>query len=414
MLHVLPLDQQSAGTLNHDTASVMATALDISWTKQMKELLTCSICDETLEEPRTLGCFHSFCKKCLAKYVESQRKITKKDRMFDCPLCRTQFQLKQEESVDQIRPCFFINNLLEMLSIQERASQIKCEACKSDVSAVSRCIECERYLCGNCLTTHNNWPDFNNHDVLTLEELAKPENQCKAKAKPRCIKKGHGNKPLEIYCTTCNELACLTCVVLDHPKPDHECEPIDVVANRQKEALKRTSAILQTKSDEGHDALKKIRKASENMKANTRKAKDDVLHQKKEILEAFTEKLEHTIQAFIVEVDRKHNELNQKLSKQHHDMELYVEKVNGSLEFVKNIIEKGSNEDILSLGNEIKENASDIEKKCPKMMNPVHSGYFVYQQIKSAENIVEKVDLQELGKVGKFAFSVNDCSCDCC
>ena len=387
----------------------MVTAPDNSLTKQMEELLTCCICDETLKEPKTLGCFHSFCKKCLAEYVESKRKKSEKghEHLFDCPLCRTQFQLKQGESVDQIRPCFFINNLLEMLSIQQQLSHIQCDVCKSNVSGLSKCIECERYLCGNCLTTHNNWPDFKNHDVLTLEELAKPENQSKAKAKPRCNKKGHGNNPLEFFCNTCNELACLTCVVLDHPKPNHECESIDVVANRRKEALKTTSAILQRKSDVGHDALKKIKQASQNIKASKKKAKDDILQQKKEILEAFTKKLEQETQTLIVDVNRKHNEINQKLAQQHGDIKVYVDKVNGSFEFVKNIIEKGSNEDILSLGNEIKENAIEIEKRCPQMMRPVHCGYFEYQQMKSTENIVDQVDLKELGKVGKFAFLVN-------
>ena len=385
----------------------MATKPDVI--KEMKVLLTCCICNETLKEPKTLGCFHSYCKKCLGEYVESQRTKSDKDHkhLFDCPLCRTQFQLKQEESVDQIRPCFFINNLLEMLSIQERASQIQCEACKSDASAVSRCIECERYLCGICLTTHNNWLDFNNHDVLTLEELAKPENQSKAKAKPRCNKNGHGDNPLDLFCNTCNELACLTCVVLDHPNPNHDCEPIDVVANRQKEALKTTSATLKTKSDAVRDALTKIEEASKKMKVNYEKTKTEILHQKEEILDAFTKKLEHTMAPLIVELDRKHNEDNQKLSKQNDDINNYFKKVNGSLEFVKNIIEKGSNEDILSLRNEIKENASDIEKKCPKMMGPVHLGYFEYRQMKSTESIMDEVDLKEVGEVGKFAFLVN-------
>ena len=368
----------------------MATAPDICLSKQMKELLTCCVCDETLKEPRTLGCFHSFCKKCLAEYVESQRKKGEKDHkhLFDCPLCRTEFHLKQEESVDQIRPCFFINNLLEMLNILNQASEQACESCKSKVRVVSRCIECENYLCEKCLTVHKNWPAFSKHELLSLEELRKPENQSKGKAKSRCTKTGHGKKQLDFFCSTCDELACLTCVLLDHLKPKHSCQPIDLAANFQKETLKTTSGNLQRKSDAVHDTLKKIKEASE-------------------ILEAFTKKLENTTQALIVEVDRKHHEVNKKLSKQHDDMKVYAEKVNGSLEFAKNIIEKGSNEDILSLGNEIMQNAIDIDIECPKMMRPIHSGYFEYQQIKSApENIADKLDLKELGRVGKFVFLV--------
>ena len=242
----------------------MATAPDTSFHKQVEKLLTCCICDETLKEPRTLGCFHSFCKKCLGEYVESQRtKKAKKGRehMFECPLCRTQFQLKQEESVDQIRQCFFINNLLELLRIQKRASQISCDSCKGKVIVVSRCVECEDFFCKNCLIPHNNLPKFAKHVTLTLEELAKPENQSKAKPIPRCDKEGHQNKRLDYYCNYCNELACKNCVLLDHKEAEHVCQPTSVLGKKQKEALKPTSASLQKLSDESQNALEKIKQA---------------------------------------------------------------------------------------------------------------------------------------------------------
>ena len=387
----------------------MATAPDTSFHKQVKKLLTCCICDETVKEPRTLGCFHSYCKKCLAKYVESQRKKAEKGRehMFECPLCRTQFQLKQEESVDQIRQCFFINNLFEMLRIQERASQISCDSCKGKVIVVSRCIKCEKFFCQNCLTAHNTLPMFAKHVTLTLEELAKPENQSKAKPIPRCDKEGHQNKRLDYYCNYCNELVCKNCVILDHKEAEHVCQPTNVLGKQQKEALKPTSASLQKLYDESQRALKKIKQASKNLETCNKMVKNAILPQERKILEAFTRKLKHATAALIVDVDRKHNEINQKLVKQHDDMKNYVEKVNGSLEFVKNIIEKGSNEHILSLGNEIKDNASDIEKKCPKMMRPVHCGYLEYRQTKSTHNIVDQVDLKELGKVCKFDSLMN-------
>ena len=291
-----------------------------------------------------------------------------------------------------------------MLRIQERASQISCDSCKGKVIVVSRCVECEDFFCQNCLTAHNNLPKFAKHVTLTLEELAKPENQSKAKPIPRCVKVGHQNKRLDYYCNYCNELACKNCVLLDHKEAEHVCQPTSVLGKQQKEALKRTSASLQKLSDESQNDLEKVKQASKNLEIRNKMAKNAILQQEREILEAFTKKLRHTTAALIVDVDRKHNEINQKLVKQHDDMKVYVEKVNGSLEFLKNIIEKGSNEDILSFGNEINENASDMEKKCPKMMRPVHSGYFEYKQTKSTENVVDKVDLTELGEVGEFAF----------
>ena len=33
-------------------------------------LLTCTMCSETLNEPRSLPCLHNFCKVCLGKYIK--------------------------------------------------------------------------------------------------------------------------------------------------------------------------------------------------------------------------------------------------------------------------------------------------------------------------------------------------------
>ena len=384
----------------------MASAPDPAPVKRMEELLTCCVCKETLNEPTTLPCFHSFCKKCLARYVEIQRDDARREaraeHLFKCPTCRTQFQLRQTQSVERLPSNHFINNLLDILKIQQEAQNLPCESCNGQLPAECRCVQCESYLCKICLKTHNNWPAFKRHDVLTLEELAKPENQAKAKAKPRCHKDGHENKPLEYYCKTCQQLACITCVLLDHPKPEHDCKPIIVVAEEKKQALVTTSAMLQEKSVEGQNALQKIKRASQNLKDNDKRAKNAILQQEKEILEEITKKLKRNTAALIDEVDRKRNEVNQKLVKQQDDMKAYVEKVNGSLKFAKNIIEKGSNEEIITLGDEVKSNANNIEKEHLKSMWPVHNGFFEYQQKKSTKNIVDILDLKGLGEIGKF------------
>ena len=384
----------------------MASATDPAPLKRMEELLTCCVCKETLNEPTTLSCFHSFCKKCLARYIEIQRDDARREgraeHLFKCPTCRTQFQLRQTQSMERLPSNHFINNLLDILTIQQEAQKLPCESCNGQSPAKCRCVDCESYLCKNCLIMHNNCKVFKSHDVLTLEELAKPENQAKAKGKPRCHKDGHENRSLDYYCKTCQQLACITCILLDHPKPEHDCKPISVVAEEQKQALVTTSAMLQEKSVEGQNALQKIERASGNLQDNTKKAKDAILKQEKEILAEFANKLKRNTAALIDEVNKKHNEVNQKLVKQHDDMKAYVEKVNGSLKFAKNIIEKGSNEEIITLGDEVKSNANNIEKELPKSMLPVHNGFFEYQQEKSTKNIVDILHLKDLGEIGKF------------
>ena len=58
--------------------------------------VTCSICLETSQDPRTLPCCHSFCQCCLDKFVKGQREKAKGKviELFNCPECRTQFEPK--------------------------------------------------------------------------------------------------------------------------------------------------------------------------------------------------------------------------------------------------------------------------------------------------------------------------------
>lgn len=61
--------------------------------------------------------------------------------------------------------------------------------------------------------------------------------------------------------------------------------------------------------------------------------------------------------------------MNQKLLKQNDDMKAYHQKVNGSLDFAKNIIKKTSDDEILLHGKKIQLNAKNIKNKCPKIMS---------------------------------------------
>ena len=383
----------------------MATALDTISLRQMDNLLTCTVCKGSLKEPRSLPCFHSFCKHCLTKYVEIQcdqdQSKPSAQNSFKCPTCKTQFELRQNESVEGLPSNFFINNLLDILGIQEETQKLSCESCRAEIPAECRCTDCELYLCGNCWTAHNNWPDFRNHDVLTLKELTKPENQGKAKRKPCCQKHGHRNKPVEFFCNTCHELVCVNCALLDHPKPEHDFKPIELVADQHKEVLKTTSDILQKKYTASQDALEKIKATSQNLQTNTKKAKDGILHHEKVILEELTKKLKASTTVLLSHVDRHHNDVNHILSKQHDEMKNYVEKVNGSLDMAKNLIKKGSNEEILSFQNKIEENVKEIESECPKMMEPMHNGGIQYQG-KATKCIVDHINLDDLGNVGKL------------
>ena len=326
---------------------------------------------------------------------------TKVPEIFECPICRTEFCVKKNESVEKIPSNFFINNMLDLLSLQQEAQCIKCQSCKAKDPATSKCISCENYLCEKCLEAHNNWPGFENHVVMTIEELTKPENRAKAKGKPRCEKH---NKALKFYCETCKVLVCRCCIDVNHARLGHLWFPLADVVVQHKEALKTSSAIFEKQINEAVESSLKIEHAMETLKNNATKAKDDIMQQQQKVLKAFIKTLKEQTTVLLAQVDIKYNKANKPLMKQQADVKDYLEKAKSSLYFAKNIILNGTEEEILSLKYEVEEKAEGIEKERPKLMDPLHNGAFEYQE-KSSRIVLEHIKLNELGIVGKYTFT---------
>ena len=177
----------------------MAARPDSIPVDKVENLLCCSICLERLEDPRTLPCFHSYCKHCLENFVAKHReraaKAGKKIEEF----------VKEHEDVANMRGSHFIRNMVDVLNAERETNVWKCLN-HSEKPSSCRCVSCEAFLCEECLKVHENWATFKGHSVLTIEELKKPENQSKITGSMRC--KEHTTKKLKFYCESCQVLIC--------------------------------------------------------------------------------------------------------------------------------------------------------------------------------------------------------------
>ena len=372
---------------------------------QMESLLTCSICLETFSEPRTLPCFHSFCKPCLEKFVTNQRNKSpeKKIEEFNCPSCRSIFVLKTDEEVTGMCSSHFIRNMLDVLSIQRQAKTkaAKCSTFQCEKDAASRCMKCELFLCEACLKFHANWPAFAKHSVLSISELTEgiAENQVKLTGpRSRCNK--HESKLLKFYCQTCKELICRYCMDFDHDKQNHSCLLVQDVADKKKEALKTNVHALEGEQNKQSEALQAVKEVTQCLKVNFELAKDEVSRHKQEVLDDFTQKLEQNFQEIINELDQKYNEGYDSLAKQSVAMKLQLDKVESSLDFSKNLLERGSQEDILSSQAMIQQTVETLEKERTQPTKPVHDGNIKYKRkpIRNENSIFANL----LGQVGKM------------
>ena len=163
--------------------------------EKVREELICAICLDFLREPKVLQCAHSFCQQCLERMVATQGlyKIAKEsppEGELVCPTCRHVTCLPGGK-VAELRTNFNLKRLVDIVSEDEKA--------RTRITIRRR---------GSTRPT-----------IDRSSQSACPIHQ----------------KPLEYFCTDCNELLCRKCMISGHR--DHNYKDVDEVLPEQLAAL---------------------------------------------------------------------------------------------------------------------------------------------------------------------------------
>jgi hypothetical protein len=265
--------------------------------------------------------------------------------------------------------------MLEIMAIQRKAkTSTACSRCQDP--AINHCTSCEMFMCKKCSESHDTWPGNKNHNVLSVQEVSNPEREVEMRSKLYCMK--HKDKVLEIYCETCKEICCMLCLLLNHQKQNHSCVAVCEVAQRQRQTLQSSCTTFDEKLAEGKKALSNICEVMKCLEKNAKTAKDQIKEQKENILKIVAEKLDERTEEMNEEVDKVYSELHSELSKQHDEMKDYLDKVQASVSLPKNLLKRGSIEEILSSQKLIDEKIEKLSKQQPKNLAAVNDGSIQY------------------------------------
>ena len=194
------------------------------FTKTLQDEITCPLCLDVFEDPKILSCHHIYCKAPCLKGLA----LRSGNRTISCPECRKITPVPGND-VASLPPAFQINRLKEVFRrMQSQQSQ--------DSSATST------------------------EDVDLGSQNGKGG---------RCAR--HTTQHLELFCSTCQELICRDCIVIDRSHDNHEYDQVEKVAADYRKSvlddLKRVQQMKRTIS-QALDRVMHVRKSIEDQEAN--------------------------------------------------------------------------------------------------------------------------------------------------
>ncbi|XP_038053716.1 E3 ubiquitin-protein ligase TRIM71-like [Patiria miniata] len=328
--------------------------------------LECSICTNRFRQPKLLDCLHSFCLQCLQELRQSQDPSGTK---LTCPLCRRETMLKGSGVAD-LPNNFSFSALVEEVTMQEKllegqGSDIKCQACDEENQAISRCMDCDHFLCQECQKAHGRMTLMKSHKIYKLAQLQSGEIVYKSKLReeiPKCGK--HPDQNLNVYCDTCEQVICLMCTILDHGNPKHSLIGLSEAFGKCKKKVEE----LVSKVSKSKTAL------------NTTIEKTCISHKKLDIMFANTKekiskkadqevaKIRQEEQKLLKETDRIYQERVTTFEAALAENSKEVTKTEHKLEEVKQLMNQASCYEILELQQKLLHNLSELTGKQPQQV----------------------------------------------
>ncbi|XP_020894250.1 E3 ubiquitin-protein ligase TRIM71-like [Exaiptasia diaphana] len=255
-----------------------------SFVEDLNSQVQCLFCHETMNEPKLLKCFHTFCKHCIKSNAQLDGNIT----IFKCPQCISQTVLEQLSDVEDLQTSMIHTRILQVLSFLE--NQKVCSVEVGHCEALWRCLDCDCSLCDECLGYHAKFAK--SHKVLSLSNLTKEDIGTMTKREESC--KTHISENVEWYCRDCDKLICVLCLK-DHDHDEHKLSSLPKFLINAKEMLSKNLEEIKELTSNGEERMKQqeniaidIRdygeKAKENVKKVTKRLVKSLLDQEQQLL----------------------------------------------------------------------------------------------------------------------------------
>ena len=350
--------------------------------KDLKKEAECPLCIETVKNPKTLPCLHSFCLECLDKLANFARRQLK--TTIKCPVCQTSFQIPETDTFDNLPSSFHLNRLVDVLALEDGSVQSqRCNSCDDNNTATCYCFVCQNFLCASCFEAHQRLKASRGHRNVLFDKLQAQDVQDLIHRPVMCSQQYHEDQPLEFYCEDCKVLICHKCTVVSHNR--HTMTDTQKTAQERK--MQMTDAVAKVKGE--------IVRLENEIKKQTylkNKNKLEIMNEEK--------KMSDTVEEMIRDLRQHERDTKDKFreiyeaEQEHHarrleNFELVVTQLKSCVERGQSILERKKTAEILQTNQAILGRCNALlNARKPDLYKSPHVHYLVEKKLNILDQVV--------------------------
>ncbi|XP_068726366.1 E3 ubiquitin-protein ligase TRIM71-like [Montipora capricornis] len=350
--------------------------------KILKKEAECPLCIETVKNPKTLPCLHSFCLECLNRHANFARRQLK--ATIKCPVCQTTFQIPEKDTFENLPPSFHLNRLVDVLALEDGSVQSQiCNSCDENNTSTCYCFVCQNFLCASCFEAHQRLKATRGHRNVLIDNLQAQDVQEWIHRPVMCSQQYHGDQPLEFYCEDCKDLICHKCTVVSHDRhsktdtqkaaQEQKMQIADVVAKVKAEIVRYESEIKK-QTDLRNKNKVEILKEEEKMRDTVEKLIRDLREHERKMKDKFRE---------IYEAEQKHHTTRLE------NFQLLATQLKSCFERCQSILERNFGVEILQTNHAILGRCNELlNVRKPDLYMSPHIHYLVEKKLDLMDRVV--------------------------
>ena len=308
--------------------------------KRITAQLECSVCLDTLTDPKLLPCFHSFCKKCLERLVVQDHD----GHTLCCPTCR-RTTLLPPSGLAGLQTDFHAEGLFEirdMLSKTKEPQKIHCEKCNTSI-ATGFCRDCGQFVCNKCTEIHQLWKELKTHKIATFGDIQREAADLMPSKKKVIYCPKHSGKKLKIYCDTCGELICNDCTIRLHK--GHNYDLVTDTFQRHKGEIVSSLQPVKQHLATVNEAIQSIDTRKQDIEEQRMTIEADIHKQINRLLQA----LEQRRTELVGQLNQLTQQKLKGLAAQRDQCELVQTQLSSCLDYVEGSLKTSSEGEILAM-----------------------------------------------------------------